>query len=96
MNKGEDVTSYLTRPRLVKDKLASIGDSPSDDELVRIVLNGFTKQWDVFVQVISGWDTLPSWDQLWSDFTQEEFRLSLLYGANTKSQKSDVEQENVA
>ena len=95
MNQGEDVTSYLTRLRLVKDELAAIGDSPSDDELVRIALNGFTKQWGVFVQVVSGRDTLPSWDRLWTDFTQEEFRLSLVNGAN-KSQKSEVEQENVA
>ena len=48
----------------------------------------------VFVQVVSGWDTLPSWDRLRSDFTQEGFRLSLVNGAN-KSQKSEVEQENV-
>jgi hypothetical protein len=54
MNQGEDVTSYLTRPKLVKDELAVVGDSPSDDELVRIALNGFTKQWGVFVQVVSG------------------------------------------
>ena len=44
MNHGEDVTSYLTRLRLVKDELATVGDSPSDDELVRIAVNGFTKQ----------------------------------------------------
>ena len=43
MNQGEDITSYLTKLKLVKDKLATIGDSPSDDELVRIALNGFTK-----------------------------------------------------
>ncbi|KAH9322750.1 hypothetical protein KI387_017389 [Taxus chinensis] len=59
MNKGEDVTSYLTRLRLVKDELAAVGDKPSDDEL-------------------------------------EELRLSLVNGANNKSQKSEVEQENVA
>ncbi|KAH9294831.1 hypothetical protein KI387_038419, partial [Taxus chinensis] len=50
MNKGEDVTSYLTRLRIFKDELAAVGDKPSDDELVRIALNGFTKQWEVFVQ----------------------------------------------
>ncbi|KAH9321246.1 hypothetical protein KI387_015885, partial [Taxus chinensis] len=33
MNKGEDVTSYLTRLRLVKDELAAVGDKPDDDEL---------------------------------------------------------------
>ena len=85
-----EAKEYLTRLRLVKDELASIGDSLSDDKLVRIALNGFTKKWSVFVQVVSGQDTLPSWDRLWSDFTQEEFRLSLVNGAN-KSQKSEVE-----
>ena len=43
MNQGENVTSYLTKLRLVKDKLAALGDSPSDDELVRIALYGFSK-----------------------------------------------------
>ena len=41
MNQGEDVTSYLTKIRLVKDELEAIGDSLSNDELVRIALNGF-------------------------------------------------------
>ena len=36
-----------------------------------------------------------SWDLLWTVFTQEEFRQSLVNGAN-KSQKSEVEHENVA
>lgn len=54
MNKGEDVTSYLTRLKLIKDELVAIGDKPSDDELVWIALNGFSKQWDVFVQVVNG------------------------------------------
>ena len=43
MNQGEDAASYLTRLRLVKDELAIVGDSPNDDELVRITLNGFIK-----------------------------------------------------
>ena len=39
---------------------------------------------------------MPSWDQLWSDFTQEELRLSLVSGTSSKSHKSEAEQENVA
>ena len=54
MNQGEDITSYLTRLRLVKDELVVVNDSPSDDKLARIALNGFTKQQSVFVQVVSG------------------------------------------
>ena len=44
MNQGEDVTSYLTRLRIVRNELVVVGDSPTDDKLVRIDLNGFTKQ----------------------------------------------------
>jgi len=47
------MTSYLIRVRLAKDELAAVRDKPSDDELVRIALNGFSKQCDVFVQVIN-------------------------------------------
>ena len=52
MNHGEDVTSYLTKLRLVKDELAAIGDSPK----------WVYKQWSVFIQVVNGQDTLLSWD----------------------------------
>ena len=43
MNQGEDVTSYLTKLRIVKDELATIGDNLVDDGLVRIALNEFSK-----------------------------------------------------
>jgi len=50
-------------------------------------------------QVINGRDTLPGWDCLWSDFTQEELRLNLVNGIssnNDKTSKVEKEQENVA
>ena len=52
MLKGESVTSYLTRVRLVRDELAAVGDKRSDGELVHIALNGFSKEWSICVQVI--------------------------------------------
>ena len=42
---------------------------------------------------------MPSWDRLWSDFSQEELRLSLVSGSSTsnnKTPKVGKEQENVA
>lgn len=91
------MTSYLTKVRLVKDDLAMVGDKPSDDELVRIALNGFFKEWSMFVQVISRRDKLPDWDFLWSDFTQELLRLNLVNGTSGsgKALKVEREQENV-
>lgn len=42
----------------------------------------------MFIQVINGCDTLFSQDHLWSDFTQEEIRQSLISGnRNVKTQK---------
>ena len=74
MNKDEGVASYLTRVAQVKDELAAVGDIILDSELVRIVLKGFTKKWEVFVKCIVGREKLPNWSRLWDDFTQEEIR----------------------
>ena len=38
--KGESVTSYLTRLSQVKDELAAISVSTSDEDMVRIALKG--------------------------------------------------------
>jgi hypothetical protein len=64
MAKGESVASYLTRLRQVKDELAVVGEIIPDSELVRIALNGFTKEWDVFVKCVVGREKLPDWSRL--------------------------------
>jgi len=46
--------SHFTRIRAVRDELATVGDKSDDDELLRTALNKFSKQWDVFAQVING------------------------------------------
>ena len=51
MKKKKGIVSYLTKIKLVKDKLAAFGEKIDDDELMRTALNGFSKQWDVFVQI---------------------------------------------
>jgi len=58
MQKGENVTSYLTMIQGVRDELAAIGEKPYESVLVCIPLNGFSKEWRTFVQVIFGRDTL--------------------------------------
>lgn len=51
----------------------------------------------MFVHVISRRDKLPDWECLWSDFTQEDLRLSLVNGTTSSSGKGlKVEKENVA
>jgi hypothetical protein len=72
MSQGENVTSYLTKLRQIKDELAAVGDIIPESELVRIALNGFGKQWDVFVKCVVDRETFPTWERLWDDFIQEE------------------------
>lgn len=64
MNKGQSVVIYITKFRVARDEFVVVGDKPDDDELLRIAINGFSKQWDVFAQVINVQDTLSSWDRL--------------------------------
>lgn len=66
------MTSYLTRVPLARDELPTVGDKLRVDEVLHITLNGFTKEWGVFVQVINGQGKLPYWECLWSEFAQEE------------------------
>jgi hypothetical protein len=43
---------------------------------VRIALNGFTKEWEVFVKCVVGRDHLLDWSILWDDF-RRRFRKDL-------------------
>jgi hypothetical protein len=63
-----------------------------ETELVRTALNGFTKQWDVFVRGVVAREKLPDWERLWDDFTQEELRVD----SSQASQPKSEEEENVA
>jgi hypothetical protein len=60
-------------------------------ELVRTALNGFTKQWDVFVRGVVAQEKLPDWESLWDDFTQEELQVDSSHASQPKSK----EEENV-
>jgi predicted helicase len=74
MGKEEIVSSYLTQVAQVKDELIAAGEVISDSDLVRIALNGFTKDWEVFVKWVVVREHLLDWSRLWDDFTQEEIR----------------------
>jgi hypothetical protein len=72
MGKEESVSSYLTRVAQVKDELEVVGVVITDSELVRIPLNGFTKEWEVFMMCVVGREHILDWSTLWDDFNQEE------------------------
>jgi hypothetical protein len=44
MGKEDSISSYLTRVAQVKDELFVVGEVITNSELVRIALNGFTKE----------------------------------------------------
>jgi hypothetical protein len=92
MGKEDSVSSYLTRVAQVKDELVVVGEVITNSELVRISLNGFTKEWEVFVKCVVGGEHLPDWSRLWDDFAQEEIRER----SQSNEQKTDGVDENIA
>jgi hypothetical protein len=61
MGKEESVSCYLTWVAQLKDELVAVGEVITDFELVRIALNGFTKEWEVFMNCVVGREHLPYW-----------------------------------
>ena len=49
MNKGENMTTYLTKITQVCDELGAVGEVIESAELVHTILNGVAKPWAVFV-----------------------------------------------
>jgi len=92
MAKGESVVTYLTKFTQIRDELASVGEAVDESELERTALNGFTTQWEVFVQGVVAREKLLDWERLWNDITREELRVD----ATQASQPKSEEEENVA
>jgi hypothetical protein len=63
------VVTYLTKFTQIIDELATMGEVVDETELARTTLNGFTKQWAVFVRGVVAREKLPHWERLWDDFT---------------------------
>jgi hypothetical protein len=92
MDKGKDVSSYLTHLSQVKDNLVAVGEIISEAKLGRIALKGLKKEWDVFVKCVVGRENFLYWSRLWDNFTWEEIRM----GSQRSGQKEDRVEENVA
>jgi hypothetical protein len=68
MTRSYTVTSYLTKITRVHDQLVVVGEVVTDEEMVGMALNGFTKPWSPFIKGIVARETLPKFDKLWDDF----------------------------
>jgi hypothetical protein len=52
MTRSNTVTNYLTKITHVRDQFALVGVVVSDEEMVRMTLNGFSKPWAPFIKGI--------------------------------------------
>ena len=84
MAKG-GVVPYLTMLTLIREELEVVGSKTVDEELIRIALNGFSKQWDTFVKGVVAREKLSGWKGLWDDFVQEETHVAQGSGSSSSS-----------
>jgi hypothetical protein len=75
MTKDDTVALFFMKLSEIKEQLETIGEIMSDRELVLTTLQNLPKSWEPFLQSISGRETLPTFERLWTDCTQEELRL---------------------
>jgi hypothetical protein len=75
MTKGDTVATFFMKISEIKEQLGAIGEIMYDRELVLYTLNNIPKHWEPFLQSTSGRETLPTFDRMWTDCTQEEIRL---------------------
>jgi putative lipoic acid-binding regulatory protein len=75
MNDDDSITSYFVRISQLRDQLQVIEEIISEKELVNIVLNGLPKKWDAFSASMNTRKEYPTFEELWTCFSQEESRI---------------------
>ena len=60
----DTVTNCLTKITQVCDQLGAVGEVVTDEEMVKLTLNGFTKPHAPFIKGIIAEETLPKFDML--------------------------------
>jgi hypothetical protein len=76
MKKGETVQDYFSRVYQFKEQLEGIGDKVDEDEIVMTTLNGLTRPWDDFIQIVCARKDKLQFDSLWEECVQEEARVA--------------------
>jgi hypothetical protein len=76
MQKGETICKYFSRISQFKEHLEAISDTVDEDELIMKTLNGLTRPWDAFVQIMRARKEKLSFDSLWEECVQEEARVA--------------------
>jgi hypothetical protein len=76
MNDDDNITSYLVRISLLRDKIQGIEEIISEKELVNIILNGLPNTWEAFVASMNRRKEYPTFEELLTCCAQEESRIS--------------------
>ena len=76
MSHGESIQDYFTRVSQFKEQLEAIGDKLDEDELVMTALNGLTRPWESFIQMMCSRKESLKFDVVWEDCIRDETRLA--------------------
>ena len=60
----------------IKEQLVAIGDKLDEDEMVMTALNGLTRPWESFIQMMCARKESMKFDVVWEDCIQEETRVA--------------------
>ena len=75
MSHEESIQDYFSRVSQIKEQLEAIGDNLDEDEMVMIALNGLTRPWESFIQMMCARKESMKFDIVWENFIQEETRV---------------------
>ena len=67
MEKGDTISTYLSKLTTYIDELGSVGITTTDDDMVSLTLFGLPKSWNSYQNSMNGKEKLLDWEQLWSD-----------------------------
>jgi hypothetical protein len=76
MKKGETILDYFSRVTHFKEQSEAIGDKLDEYEFIMKTLNGLTRSWDAFIQIICARKEKLQFDNLWEECVQEEARVA--------------------
>jgi hypothetical protein len=76
MQKGETIQEYFSGISQFKEQLEEIEDTIDGYELIMTTLNGITRPWDAFIQIICAKKENLHFDNIWEECVQEEARVA--------------------
>lgn len=57
---SETLTSYFDRAKTIRDDLAAIGAEANEEDVVKALLNGLTREYDMLVTIFETQEVMPS------------------------------------